>query len=224
LTAVTGLFFIRGFLTCLNDILVPHLKAIFSLNYAEASLVPFCFFGAYFIMSLPSGMIVARWGYRFGMIAGLVTTGLGAWLFHPAATLPSYPFFLAALFVPATGVTLLQVSANPYISTLGNPATASSRLNPAQAFDSPGTTLAGRVAPDAVIPAGRGIAGLKLEGLFIHDEIVAIEAVPLGLRTVEFGGGGRRDIAPFRALISREGKQKMQSDSGEKKIRRNSIS
>jgi MFS transporter, FHS family, L-fucose permease len=142
LAAVTALFFIWGFLTCLNDILVPHLKAIFSLNYVEASLIQFCFFGAYFIMSLPSGMIVARWGYRFGMVAGLVTTGLGAWLFYPAATLPSYPFFLGALFVLATGITLLQVSANPYISTLGNPATASSRLNLAQAFNSLGTTLA----------------------------------------------------------------------------------
>ena len=142
LIAVTTLFFMWGFLTVLNDILVPHLKSVFSLNYTEASLIQFCFFGAYFIMSLPSGLVVAKWGYQKGMVIGLAVVGLGAWLFFPAATILSYPLFLAALFVLASGITLLQVAANPYISALGNPATASSRLNLAQAFNSLGTAIA----------------------------------------------------------------------------------
>jgi FHS family L-fucose permease-like MFS transporter len=151
--AVTSLFFMWGFMTCLNDILVPQLKAVFNLNYLKASLIQFCFFGAYFIMSLPAGMVVARWGYQRGMVAGLLTTGLGAWLFYPAATLLSYPLFLGALFVLATGITLLQVSANPYISALGNPATASSRLNLAQAFNSLGTTVAPRIGGWLILSA-----------------------------------------------------------------------
>ncbi len=151
--AVTALFFMWGFLTCLNDILLPHLKAVFSLNYFKASLIQFCFFGAYFIMSVPAGMLVARWGYQRGMVAGLMTTGVGAWLFYPAATFLSYPLFLGALFVLATGITVLQVSANPYISALGNPATASSRLNLAQAFNSLGTTVAPRIGGWLILSA-----------------------------------------------------------------------
>ena len=142
LAVVTALFFMWGFLTCLNDILVPHLKAVFDLNYLEASLIQFVFFGAYFIMSLPSGKIVAWVGYQRGMVIGLVTAGVGTALFYPAASLLSYPLFLGALFVLASGITLLQVAANPYVSALGKPETASSRLNLTQAFNSLGTTVA----------------------------------------------------------------------------------
>lgn len=140
--AVTTLFFMWGFLTALNDILIPHLKAVFDLTYARAMLVQFTFFGAYFIMSLPSGGIVARLGYQRGIVIGLLTAAVGALLFHPAASAPSYPLFLAALFVLASGITLLQVAANPYVAALGDPATASSRLNLTQAFNSLGTTVA----------------------------------------------------------------------------------
>jgi FHS family L-fucose permease-like MFS transporter len=160
--AVTGLFFMWGFLTVLNDILVPHLKSVFSLNYTEASLIQFCFFGAYFIMSLPSGIVVAKWGYQKGMVIGLAVTGLGAWLFFPAATLLSYPLFLAALFVLASGITLLQVAANPYISALGNPATASSRLNLAQAFNSLGTAIAPRIGGWLILTTAAAAATSKL--------------------------------------------------------------
>jgi FHS family L-fucose permease-like MFS transporter len=142
LIAVTTLFFMWGFLTCLNDIIIPHLRKVFDLNYFQAFLVQFAFFGAYFIMSLPAGAIIARVGYHRGMVIGLLTAGLGALLFYPAASYLSYGFFLFALFVLASGITLLQVAANPYISVLGKPETAASRLNLAQAFNSLGTTLA----------------------------------------------------------------------------------
>jgi FHS family L-fucose permease-like MFS transporter len=142
LVTVTTLFFMWGFLTCLNDILVPHLKSVFDLNYVQASLVQLTFFGAYFLMSLPAGKLIAWTGYQRGIVIGLVTAAAGTLLFCPAATYLSYNLFLFALFILATGITILQVAANPYISALGNPETASSRLNLAQAFNSLGTTLA----------------------------------------------------------------------------------
>jgi MFS transporter, FHS family, L-fucose permease len=142
LAMVTTLFFMWGFLTCLNDILVPHLKSIFDLNYAEVMLIQFCFFSAYFVFSIPSGKIIERIGYQKMMVAGLFTMGVGALLFIPAASVPSFPLFLAALIILAAGITALQVSANPYVAVLGPARTASSRLNLTQAFNSLGTTVA----------------------------------------------------------------------------------
>ena len=142
LALVTTLFFMWGFLTCLNDILVPHLKAIFDLNYAEVMLIQLAFFSAYFFFSIPSGKVIDWIGYKKTMVAGLLTMGLGALLFIPAASAPSFALFLAALMVLATGITALQVAANPYVAVLGPPATASSRLNLTQAFNSLGTFLA----------------------------------------------------------------------------------
>ncbi|MGA7722315.1 MAG: L-fucose:H+ symporter permease [Ignavibacteriaceae bacterium] len=142
LTILTTLFFMWGFLTCLNDILIPHLKAVFSLSYAEVMLIQFCFFTAYFIVSLPSGIIVEKIGYKRGIITGLITAGVGCLFFYPAAGLRSYPLFLLALFILASGITLLQVAANPYVVILGKPETASSRLTLTQAFNSFGTTIA----------------------------------------------------------------------------------
>jgi FHS family L-fucose permease-like MFS transporter len=142
LGVVTTLFFMWGFMTCMNDILIPHLKSVFALSYAEGALVQFSFFSAYFMMSLPAGKLVARIGYKRGLLLGLATAGAGALLFYPAASLPSYPFFLTALFVLATGITVLQVTANPYVTVLGPPATSSSRLNLTQAFNALGTTVA----------------------------------------------------------------------------------
>jgi FHS family L-fucose permease-like MFS transporter len=139
---VTLLFFMWGFLTCLNDILVPHLKGVFELNYTKVMLIQFSFFAAYFIMSIPAGKVIARLGYKRGMVIGLTTGGIGAILFYPAAGALSYPLFLTALFILATGITLLQVAANPYASMLGKPETASSRLNLAQAVNSLGHTTA----------------------------------------------------------------------------------
>jgi FHS family L-fucose permease-like MFS transporter len=142
LAVVTTLFFMWGFLTCLNDILVPHLKPIFDLNYAEIMLIQFAFFGAYFLFSIPSAKIIDWIGYQRSMVLGLLTMGLGAFLFVPAASVPSYPLFLVALIVLAAGITCLQVAANPYVTVLGKPQTASSRLNLTQAFNSLGTFLA----------------------------------------------------------------------------------
>jgi FHS family L-fucose permease-like MFS transporter len=142
LAVVTTLFFMWGFLTCLNDILIPHLKSIFDLNYAETMLIQFAFFGSYFIFSIPSAKLIDWIGYQRSMVAGLLTMGLGAFLFVPAASAPSYPLFLGALIVLAAGITCLQVAANPYVTVLGKPETASSRLNLTQAFNSLGTFLA----------------------------------------------------------------------------------
>lgn len=142
LIVLTSLFFMWGFITCLNDILIPHLKAIFELNYTQVMLVQFTFFTAYAIVSLPSGMLVEKIGYKTGIILGLLTAAIGTALFYPAAGYRSYEIFLLALFVLASGITLLQVAANPYVAILGKPETASSRLNLSQAFNSLGTTIA----------------------------------------------------------------------------------
>lgn len=142
LTILTSLFFIWGFITCLNDILIPHLKSIFELTYTQAMLIQFCFFAAYFVVSVPSGYLVEKIDYKGGIIAGLSIAGIGCLLFYPAASQHSYPLFLAALFVLASGITLLQVAANPYVTILGSPETASSRLTMTQAFNSLGTTIA----------------------------------------------------------------------------------
>jgi len=139
---VITLFFLWGFITCLNDILIPHLKHLFTLNYAEVMLVQTFFFTGYFIFALPSGKVIDWIGYKWTMVAGLLVMAVGALCFLPAAMAPSFPLFLVALGIVAAGMTLLQVAANPYVIVLGRPETASSRLNLAQAFNSLGTTVA----------------------------------------------------------------------------------
>jgi len=141
LTAMTTLFFLWGFITVLNDVLIPRLKGVFDLSYTEAMMIQFCFFGAYFIVSLPAGMLVKKWGYKNGVLTGLIVASLGCTLFYPAVVVHEYWLFLTALFVLAGGVTVLQVSANPYVAALGPERTASSRLNLAQALNSLGTTI-----------------------------------------------------------------------------------
>lgn len=145
LAVVTTLFFMWGFLTSLNDILVPHLKSIFELNYARALLVQFSFFSAYLFFSIPSAKVVDWIGHQRTMVVGLLTMGAGAFLFVPAASLASYGLFLTALLILAAGITALQVAANPYVIALGPPKTASSRLNLTQAFNSLGTTIAPKI-------------------------------------------------------------------------------
>ncbi|WP_428618851.1 sugar MFS transporter, partial [Shewanella sp.] len=142
LVSLTTLFFMWGFITCLNDILIPHLKAVFNLNYTQAMLIQFCFFGAYFLVSVPAGVMVKRLGYQKGIVLGLLIAALGCGLFYPAAAIASYGLFLGALFVLASGITVLQVAANPYVTALGSVETASSRLTLTQAFNSLGTTVA----------------------------------------------------------------------------------
>src|SRR5262249_6009061 len=142
LAVVTSLFFMWGFVTVLNDVLVPHFKNIFDLNYRQASLIQFAFFAAYFIFSVPSAKLIDWIGYKKTMVVGVVVMGAGALLFIPAAMVPSYSLFLVALMVLAGGITALQVAANPYVAVLGPPETASSRLNLSQAFNSLGTAIA----------------------------------------------------------------------------------
>jgi FHS family L-fucose permease-like MFS transporter len=161
LATVTTLFFMWGFLTCLNDILVPHLKSIFDLNYTRVMLIQFAFFGAYFIFSIPSAKIIDSIGYQRSMVVGLLTMGVGAFLFVPAASVPSYPLFLGALIVLAAGITCLQVAANPYVTVLGKPETASSRLNLTQAFNSLGTFLAPFFGGLFILTAARKIEEIR---------------------------------------------------------------
>jgi FHS family L-fucose permease-like MFS transporter len=142
LAVLTGLFFVMGFLTCLNDIIIPHLKAVFELSYVKAMLIQFAFFTAYAVTSIPSGGVVRRLGYKGALLASLGTMAVGCLLFYPAAGTRSYELFLVALFVLASGVTLLQVAVNPFVAVLGKPETASSRLTMTQAFNSLGTTVA----------------------------------------------------------------------------------
>ena len=153
LAIVTTLFFAWGFLTCLNDILVPHLKSIFDLSYARVMLIQFAFFSAYFLFSVPWSRVVNRIGYQKTMVIGLLTMGGGAFLFLPAASAASYPLFLTALIILATGITGLQVSANPYVVVLGKPETASSRLDLTQAFNSLGTTVAPKIGGLLILSA-----------------------------------------------------------------------
>ena len=133
---VTTLFFMWGFVTCLNDILIPHLKSIFALNYAEVMMVQFAFFSGYAIFAWPAGKIVEWIGYKRTMVTGLITMAVGALLFLPAAGVPAFGLFLGALMIVAAGMTALQVSANAYVSVLGSPEHASSRLNLTQGFNS----------------------------------------------------------------------------------------
>jgi FHS family L-fucose permease-like MFS transporter len=164
LSIVTALFFMWGFLTSLNDILIPHLKSIFELNYAQSMLVQFAFFSAYFVFALPAGKIIEWIGYKRTMVVGLFTMAAGALLFIPAASAPSFPLFLGALIVLAAGITVLQVSANPYVSILGPARTASSRLNLAQAFNSLGTTIAPYLG-SLLILAGAALSAAQLKQL-----------------------------------------------------------
>src|SRR5271168_1260800 len=153
LAVVTTLFFMWGFLTCLNDILVPHLKSIFDLSYARVMLVQFAFFSAYFLFSIPWSRIVNTIGYQRTMVVGLLTMAFGSFLFLPAASAASYPLFLTALLILAAGITGLQVAANPYVTLLGKPQTASSRLDLTQAFNSLGTTIAPKIGGLLILSA-----------------------------------------------------------------------
>jgi len=130
-----------GFITCLNDIIIPHFKAVFDLNYAQAMLIQLAFFTAYFIASLPAGSIVNRLGYKNGIIIGLITRARVRGVLSRCSQ-RSFGMFLLALFILASGITLLQVAANPFVAILGKPETASSRLTMTQALNSLGTTIA----------------------------------------------------------------------------------
>lgn len=142
MSVATALFFMVGFLTCLNDVVSPHLKSIFALNYTQTQLIPFFFFSSYFVFSYPGGALVDKVGYKRTMVTGLLIMACGAFGFLPAAHYALFPVFLAALVVLAAGMTVVQVAVNPYVTIIGPVATAASRLNLAQAFNSVGTFIA----------------------------------------------------------------------------------
>ena len=142
LTLLASLFFMWGFITVINNTLLPHLRSVFELNYTQTTLIESVWFIAYFVASIPSAKLIERLGYQKSIVIGLSVMAAGALMMVPAARLPSYGVVLAALFVIASGITLLQVAANPYVAVVGPPETSSSRLNLVQAFNSLGTTLA----------------------------------------------------------------------------------
>jgi FHS family L-fucose permease-like MFS transporter len=142
MTVTTALFFMVGFLTCLNDVISPHLKSIFGLNYTETQYVPFFFFSSYFVFSYPGGALVDKFGYKKAMVIGLFIMACGALCFLPAAHFASFRIFLCADVVLAAGMTVVQVAVNPYVTIIGPSVTAASRLNLAQAFNSVGTFIA----------------------------------------------------------------------------------
>ncbi len=202
LAMVTTLFFMWGFLTSMNDILIPHLKSIFELNYFEVMLVQFFFFLAYAVFSIPAGIVIERVGYKASMVGGLFIMGLGSLLFIPAAMVPSFPLFLIALTVLATGITDLQVSANPYVAVLGTAKTASSRLTLTQAFNSLGTVLGPRLGAWLILGGATAytveqiarMSPVELHAYRIHEAstvklpylLIAIALIVLGIVIARF--------------------------------------
>ena len=181
LIILTSLFFMWGFLTVLNDILIPYLKNVFDLSYTQAVLIQFCFFTAYGVCSIPAGNIVKKVGYQRGIVFGLLIAAVGCFMFIPAANMESYPVFLGALFVLASGITLLQVSANPYVALLGPTETASRRLTLTQAFNSLGTVIGplvgGALILSAVASAGGGADAVRMPYAFLGAALVALAVV-----------------------------------------------
>jgi len=161
---VFALFFIFGGITSLNDVLIPKLKELFTLNYTQAMLIQFCFFTAYLVVGIPGAKLVKKLGYMRGAVAGLVTMIVGCLLFIPAAQTATYGLFLGALFVLASGVVIVQVVANPLISLLGKPQTAHSRLTFAQAFNSLGTTIFPLVGAALILGSIAGVTAADLSG------------------------------------------------------------
>jgi len=207
LIILTSLFFAWGLITSLNDVLIPHLKGIFTLTYVEAMLVQFSFFGAYFVTSLPAGVIVEKLGYRRGIVIGLLTASVGCLGFYPAAAQQSYPLFLIALFVLASGITLLQVAANPYVVVLGDPTTASSRLNMTQAFNSLGTTLGPQLGalfilstPVAMaVDVNREIDSVQLPYVVLALALLATAAVFAVLKLPSARADETQELTPTQA-------------------------
>jgi FHS family L-fucose permease-like MFS transporter len=185
---VFALFFFFGGITSLNDVLVPKLKGLFQLDYAEAMLTQFAFFTAYFFISLPAGVLVSRIGYMRAAMVGLGVMALGCLLFVPAAGSGLFWTFLVALFVLAAGVTIVQVVANPLISALGNPATASSRLTFAQAFNSLGTTVMPYLGTQVLLGSVATVDPATLSGAalleFQRHEAAVIGRAYIGLAVV----------------------------------------
>ena len=179
LTLLATLFFMWGFITVINNTLLPHLRSVFDLSYTQTTLIESVWFIAYFFASIPSAKLIERIGYQKSLVAGLVIMAAGALGMILAASIPSYGVTLVMLFVIASGITLLQVAANPYVAVIGAPETASSRLNLVQAFNSFGTMLA--PAFGAYLILGRSVSGTAKSGVAISatDRLADAQSVML---------------------------------------------
>jgi len=218
LVVLTTLFFMMGFITCMNDILIPHLQKIFTLTNFQAMLVQFCFFTAYAIMSIPMGFLVGKIGYKNGVISGFLLTAVGCLLFYPAADSQSYPTFLGALFILASGVTLLQVSGNPYVTLLAKPGKESATLTLVQAFNSLGTTIAPKIGAlliftDAAQKASKaeqiasvqipylGLAGLLILLAVFVKMIRLPDARKIAVEESEYNHDGKHSVWQYKHLV-----------------------
>src|SRR5271154_594353 len=198
---MTILFFMWGFMTVFNDILIPRFKEAFTLNYLEAMLVQFAFFGAYFIgslvyfiISVTTGDPIARIGYKNGVVIGLLISASGSALFWPAATIISYPLFLIALFIVGLGFAMLQIAANPYVTILGPERTAAGRLNLAQAFNSVGTTIGPLIGGYLIFQyfaktGAHGVDSVKVPYLAFCIVFVILAAIFFCIRLPHVGEG-----------------------------------
>ncbi|HEY5822920.1 MAG TPA: sugar MFS transporter [Cyclobacteriaceae bacterium] len=189
LIILTTLFFMWGFITCMNDILIPYLQGIFNLSPAQAGFIQSAFFGAYFVVSLIYFLIsinlgdpLAKIGYKNGIIIGLITAAIGCVLFYPAAEMKVYSIFLIALFVLAGGITILQMAANPYVALLGASSTSSSRLTLTQAFNSFGTTIAPIIGGKLIFESVGGkehmtVEAVKTPYLFLAATLLVLAVI-----------------------------------------------
>ncbi|MGC8520583.1 MAG: sugar MFS transporter [Steroidobacteraceae bacterium] len=210
LVVLATVFFMWGFATVLNDILIPHLKSAFRLDYAQVLLIQFVFFLAYLVMAMPSAKILERTGYKLAVVVGLLGMAVSAAGFIPAAMLESFGLFLVALFLLAASITLLQVAANPYVAVIGPPQTASSRLNLVQAFNSAGTMLAplfgsllilGRSAAHHLTAAQRaaGVHTVELPYAIIAAVLLALALLVWRVQLPDLGKDTRRAARAERA-------------------------
>lgn len=215
LILLASLFFMWGFLSTLNNTLLPHLRSVFDLNYRQTTLIESVWFIAYFFASIPSAKLIERIGYKRSIVIGLIVMAAGSLLLLPASSIPSYPLVLTALFVIASGITLLQVAANPYVAVVGPPETASARLNLVQAFNSMGTTFAplfggwlilgrsvsGTSGNDAQLTMAQRVAdaqSVQLPYVLIAVVLVAIALVIARFRLPEMGQATQRATAAER--------------------------
>ena len=173
---ITCLFFLWGFAHNLDPILIPHLKKSFTLTTTQSTLVDSSVFVAYFFMALPAGYIMKRWGYKTGIIAGLLLFAFGSFLFVPAANHQSYNYFLIALFIIACGLTILETAANPYASSLGDPSTSTQRLNLAQSFNGLAAALAPAIGARIILTKGYSTAELASMTTAAQKAALAAEA------------------------------------------------
>lgn len=180
LISLTSLFFIWGLITSLNDILIPHLKGVFDLSYTQAMLVQFCFFSAYFLISVPAGRLIQKSGYQMGIFIGLLTAAVGCLIFIPSAKVPAYWMFLGALFILASGITVLQVAANPLVTLMGKPESASARLNMTQAFNSLGATAGPIVGGILIFGGAHGEGGASVDKVIFPYLTLAVILIALG--------------------------------------------